>query len=192
VTAAPDVLGDDVRPPSRRRRAALVLAAAVLLAGVGVERYESDRRFAELLAAATAAEQVVTEARTSLGGLVRYSNGLLGRTDLRPTQRVAILDVFALDAGRFLPRMQERRAALAAVDPLPWDRDLHAARDAYLARVDAWLRQIESAQRDPDLLLRERRDTRTTRAAAAEALEEAAGRRSSEEVAALTTALMSR
>jgi hypothetical protein len=164
----------------------------LLLAGAVVERQVRSARFEQFLTAAGDAEQVVTEARTSLGGLVRYSNGLLGRTDLRPTQRVAILDTFALDAGRFVPRMQARREAVAAVEPLPWDGDLAAARDAYLARIDAWLLQIEKAQEDPDRLLRERRDTRLARVAAADALEEVAGRRSPDEVEALTKALLTR
>ena len=161
-----DLIGSEPRPVSWRRRALVVAVVLLLAAGLLVERRERGQRLDAFLAAAAASEQVVTEARTSLGGLVRYSNGLLGRTDLRPTQRVAILDTFALDAGRFVPRMEQRREAVAAVDPLPWDRDLAAARDAYLARIDAWLLQIEKAQEDPDRLLRERRDTRLARVAA--------------------------
>jgi hypothetical protein len=187
-----DVLGSEPRPVSRRRRALVAVVALLLLAGLALDRWERSRRFEAFLTAATDAEQVITDARTSLGGLVRYSNGLLGRTDLRPTQRVAILDTFALDAGRYVPRMQERREAVVAVDPLPWDRDLAAAREAYLERIDAWLLQIQKAQEDPDRLLRERRDTRLARTAAADAVEQAAGRRSRDEVEALTKALLSR
>jgi hypothetical protein len=187
-----DVLDTEGGSASPRRRALLVAVVAVAaLVFVGA-RWESERQLDALLTAATDTEAVVHDSRRSLGGMVAYTGALLSRSDLEPAQRAAVLDSFAVDAGRFPPRVEEPRAALERVRPLPWDGDLAAARDAYLERIDAWTRFVSEAQDSPDTLLLERRATRPAREAAAEAVQDAADGRRAEQVAALSEALLGR
>ena len=182
--------GTERRRP--RLRLALVLLAVLAVAAYGVARWESDRQYEALLDAAVDTEKVVQDSRRSLGGLVQYSNALLARSDLAPAQRAAVLDTLAVDARRFPPRVEGPRAAAAAVRPLPWDGELRAARDAYLARVDAWTRFVAAAQDEPDSLLLERRATRPAREAAAEALAAAADGRAPDRLAQVQAALLGR
>lgn len=179
-------------PGSRWRAGVAVALVALALGLLALERYESQRQLDDLLAAAADTEQVVGDARRSLGGLVNYSNGLLARTDLEPEQRAAVLDSFAVDAGRFPPRMEQPRAAVEQVRPLPWDDELAGARQAYLDRVDAWTAFVASAVDAPDTLLLERRATREVREQAAAALLEAADGRSAAAVTEIREALLSR
>jgi hypothetical protein len=171
------VSGRDDGPPRRLRTGALLLVAALVGLAVLGARWESQRQLDALLAAATDVEQVVHDSRVSLGGMVQYSNGLLARTDLEPAQRAAVIDSMVVDAQRFPPRVAAARSAVEQVRPLPWDEELRAARDAYLARIDAWTGFVTSAQEQPQSLLYERRETRPARVAAAEALAAAAGDR---------------
>jgi hypothetical protein len=182
---------EDVRVRSGLALASLLLAA-LAAAGWGLARWESARQYDALLEAAVDAEQVVRDSRRSLGGLVQYSGGLLARTDLAPAQRQAVLASFAVDARRFPPRVQGARAQAAAVRPLPWDGELAVARDAYLARLDAWTGFVAAAQDQPDTLLLERRATRQAREDAARALAAAADGRSSDELDLVRAALLGR
>jgi hypothetical protein len=186
-----ELTSENVAAP-RRTWWVLALVALLVAGGLAGIRWEEQRRLDALLAAAEDAEQVVNDSRRSLGGLVRYSNGLLARTDLAPEQRAAVLDTFAVDAQRFLPRMAGPRAAVADVSPLPWDGELADARDAYLARIDAWTGFVAAAVEEPDTLLLERRATRPAREAAAAALIEAADGRVDERVGELRTTLLMR
>ena len=182
---------DDARPRTGLR-VGVVLAAVLVAALYGVVRWESDRQYDALLSAAVDAERVVQDSRRSLGGMVQYSSGLLARTDLGPEQRAAVLDSFAVDAERFPPRMQAPRAAVADVRPLPWDGELRDARDAYLARVDAWTGFVAAALEEPETLLLERRATRPAREQAAAALEAASDGRGGDRLATVRDALLGR
>jgi hypothetical protein len=177
VTADQLLSGRDDDRPHRLR--AVVLLALVVVVGLALvaARWESRRQLDALLAAATEVERVVHDSRVSLGGMVQYSNGLLARSDLEPAQRAAVVDSMVVDAQRFPPRVAAARAEVERVRPLPWDDDLRAAREAYLARIDVWTGFVTGAVDLPESLLYERRETRPARLAAAEALAAAAGER---------------
>ena len=96
------------------------------------------------------------------------------------------------DAARFPPRLQRPRDTIEDVRPLPWDDDLARARDAYLARIDAWTALVESTRDAPEDLLFERRLTEPERQAADSTLLEAAGDRSAERVDAVRSSLLPR
>lgn len=184
------VSGRDDGRPHRLRGVALVVVAVLVALGVVGARWESQRQLDALLAAAEDAEQVVRDSRTSLGGMVQYSGALLARPDLEPAQRAAIVDSMAVDAQRFPPRMAGPRAEVVQVRPLPWDDDLQRAREAVLARIDAWTAFVAATQERPDTLLLERRVTADARQAAVEALVAAASGRSSDRVERLSGELL--
>jgi hypothetical protein len=190
---AEELAGGSDRPGRRgRRTAGLVALLVVALLGTGAEQWESRRQLDALLVAAADVERVVQDSRRSLSGVAGYSAALLARPDLGPEQRAAVLSTFAEDARRFPPRTAPARVALEQVRPLPWDRELHAARKACLARLDAWTAVVEDGQDEPLLLLQERRTTRAEREAAAGALRAAAGGRAAEQVDSLRQSLLRR
>jgi hypothetical protein len=191
VTADQLSSGRDERPRRLRSLLGLGVLSVVVLLVLGA-RWESQRQLDALLAAAGDTEKVVQDSRRSLGGMVQYSNGLLARTDLTPSQRGAVLDSMAVDADRYPPRVAAPRTAVEQVRPLPWDDDLRRAREAYLVRIDAWTAFVAAAQQEPDTLLWERRATRPAREAAVKALEAAAGGRSPERLDQVRTAMLRR
>ena len=170
AAAAPDVLsGSPDTPPRRWPRVLLVLALLVGV-GVAVEQWERQRQREALLAAAADAERVVGDARTSLAGLVRYSGGTFAQAELGGPQRQALLDTFAADTRRFVPRVAGPRQAVADVRVLPWDDELRRARAAYLARLDDWTSYAGGSVDDPESVFFERRVTSEERSRAAAAL----------------------
>lgn len=173
-----DLLAGGADPPRRRPawRAAVVVLILLAVAGFAVGRADRDRQVDALVAAAAQAEQVVTDAGTSLAGLVAYSNAALSRPDLAPAARDAVLQSFARDAARFRPRVAAPRAAVGRVRVMAWDGALREARSLVRARIDAWTASVDAATSHPDTLLTVRRDTRDLRARTADALQAAAGR----------------
>lgn len=181
---------------SRRRRPVLCALAVVLVllavAGYAAVRADRDRQVDALVAAAVRAERVITDAGTSLSGLVAYSNAALSRPDLEPAARTAVLQSFARDAARFRPRVQAPREDVSRVRAPAWDAGLREARSLVLARIDAWTASVGAAATHPDELLTVRRDTRGLRDRTADALLRAASGRGGPELDRLVAALRAR
>jgi hypothetical protein len=193
VTAPPadEILGGDPSARARGRLVAVVVVLALLAAGVVGVRWDQHRRLDALVSAAADAEHVIGESRTSLGRLYQYSDAVLSHPDMAPEQRAAVLHTFAVDAARYRPRVERPRRAVAGVSPLPWDDALRAARQAYLARVDAWTAAVDAGQTDPRVLLVDPPALRRSRIEAADALERAAGGQRTAALDALTALLRS-
>jgi hypothetical protein len=139
-TPVGDVLVRGTDEPARRpvRRGLVGLAVVLaLLAGTG-DRWQADREREQLLASVTAGERVVDASQSSIASLAEYSAGLLYAEEVSAAARGSAYGNLAEDAGRWQPRLERARSAVATTPVLPWHREVRRARRAYEQRLTAW------------------------------------------------------
>ena len=136
---------------SRRTRALVGLALVTLVLGGAADRRLADRERAALLEAVEAGEGTLSAARDSQLSLAQYAGPRLTSV-VPPTARRSAFAMLARDAGRWEPRVRARQREVAALEVLPWHDELHAAKDAYAARLDVWADVLAEIEREPDVL----------------------------------------
>ena len=169
-----------------RRAPRLLLVGIVVLAALawGADRWAQSRELDRLVAAVSATEGVVDASAESLRSLEQYQGtGENGSAALR----ASLLGNLGRDAGRWTGQLDEQHRAVSSVHVLPWHSGLRRARATYLTRVGSWSRFLAQIHANPEQLLGERPELRTTRDAAATALDAVAGGR--RDVAHLTAGL---
>ena len=132
---------------SRRTRMLVGLLLAVLVLGLGGDRWQAARERSALLDAVAQGEQVAHRSGASLRGLATYVGPLTANLEAPQAAREWAFDTLSVEAGRWRPRVQDRRAQVLAVPVAPWHFELRTAREAYAARLGAWSEVLAARER---------------------------------------------
>lgn len=149
VVAEDDGVAAAVGWRRRTRWALTALVAGLLLLGAGWG-WDQERRSGELdalLTCVTGGQSSIGYAERRVAGITQYVSSSLTK-DLPAATRNGIHQLISGAAGQSLPGLRQAARSCREVSPLPWHGELRAARQAYLAHLDAQIAVTEAISRD--------------------------------------------
>jgi hypothetical protein len=158
--AAADVVSDGYPDPARpghpgRRRVGLIaaaLAALCVLAAVGGDSWQRQRESEDLLHGMLEGQHAVVDVQSQVQSMAQYVGPTLGRADIDPALRSYLVGLLRSAAGRRLTALERAREDVADTQVLSWHDDTAAARDAYVAYLDATIAYFTLATADARVL----------------------------------------
>ena len=128
------------RPPRLGRRSrALIVALVVLAVGSGwaVDQHQHSAEFGTLLAAVRHGQATIDDCDRRVASMIDYVSPLLHAARTPPDVRAGLQQVVHASALQAAARLRAEARAVAAINVLPWHGQEAAARDAYVADLNA-------------------------------------------------------